>query len=160
MDDRELVYDQAHELDPTLHPFELDPQLQQDTVLLGQLPLCDLLLMNDANYPWFILVPRRSEAAEIFHLSEPDQIQLIKESSLLSTNLNDIYDADKMNVAALGNMVRQLHVHHVVRFKEDPAWPAPVWGKVSAKAYSASEIDDIRSRVNAMLADEEEYRSA
>ncbi|MCW8884544.1 MAG: HIT domain-containing protein [Motiliproteus sp.] len=159
MDDRELVYDQAHDLDPSLHPFQLDPQLQQDTVLLGHLRLCDLLLMKDANYPWFVLVPRRSEVAEIFHLSEADQVELIRESSMLSTNLNDIYDATKMNVAALGNMVRQLHLHHVVRYDHDAAWPAPVWGKVAAKPYSDSEIDDIRSRVNGMLADEEGYQS-
>ncbi len=160
MNDREMVYFQSHELDPELHPFELHPQLQQDTILLGHFPLCDLLLMNDASYPWFILVPRRSDVGEIFHLSEQDQNQLIKESSILSTGLNDTYTAEKMNVAALGNKVRQLHIHHVVRFSSDAAWPEPVWGKAPAKAYSTEQITEVLSRVNGLLEDEDEYDPA
>ncbi|MEH6627288.1 MAG: HIT domain-containing protein [Motiliproteus sp.] len=157
MNDRELVYLQDHELDPDLHPFELHPQLQQDTILLGHFILCDLLLMNDATYPWFIMVPRRSDVGEIYHLSEQDQSQLIKESSILSTGLNDTYTAEKMNVAALGNKVRQLHIHHVVRFSNDPAWPEPVWGKVPTLPYSAEQVGEVRSRVNGLLKDEDDY---
>ncbi len=153
MDEMELVYDQAHELDPELHPYVLDPRLAQDTIHIGQFELCDLLLMNDAQYPWFILVPRRAEVAEIFHLSDADQLQLIRESSILSQNLNDIFDADKMNIAALGNQVRQLHLHHVVRFESDPAWPGPVWGKLPPQPYSSADIVDIRQRVHSLLED-------
>ncbi len=160
MDELELVYDQAHELDPELHVFELDPRLQQDTILLGAFPLCDLLLMNDASYPWFILVPRRPEVSEIFHLSAEDQAQLIHESSVLSMNLNDTFAADKMNVANLGNVVRQLHLHHVVRYTDDPAWPGPVWGKLPVEPRTEEQIADIRQRVNSLLEDRVEFTPA
>jgi len=160
MDELELVYDQAHELDPELHPFSLDQQLEADSIKLGSFPLCELLLMNDANYPWFILVPRRSDISEIFHLEECDQLQLIKESSMLSLNLCDIFASDKMNVAALGNIVHQLHLHHLVRFEGDPAWPGPVWGKYPAKPYSAEQIEDIRHRVQALLVDRVQFTPA
>ncbi|OMH33633.1 HIT domain-containing protein [Motiliproteus sp. MSK22-1] len=153
MDDLELVYDQAHELDPELHSYSLDPQLERDTLKLGSFPLCDLLLMNDANYPWFILVPRRADVSEIYHLTDADQLELIKESSTLSLNLVDIFSADKMNVAALGNVVHQLHLHHVVRFKQDAAWPSPVWGKIPSRAYTDDELAEISQRVVSLLVD-------
>lgn len=157
MDDLELAYDQAHELDPDCHPYALDPQLAADCILLGRFRLCDLLLMNDANYPWFILVPRLPEVSEIFQLSEADQLQLMRESCLLAMNLADIFAAHKMNVAALGNQVRQLHLHHVVRYTDDSAWPHPVWGRVPAKPYDAAQIREIRQRVTAMLEDDDSF---
>ena len=101
--------------------FELHPRLAQDTLLIGDFPLSRLLLMNDANYPWFILVPRRAGIREIFQLDDADQIQLLKESSQLARVLFRIYEVDKLNVAALGNMVPQLHIHHIVRYSTDPA---------------------------------------
>lgn len=153
MNEMELEYDQAHALDPGLHPFRLDARLAADTLPLGRLPLCDLLLMNDARYPWFILVPRRADVSEIFHLSATDQNELIRESSLLALNLVDIFDAHKMNVAALGNQVRQLHLHHVVRYEGDPAWPGPVWGQGAPVAYREARIAEIRQRVCTLLAD-------
>jgi diadenosine tetraphosphate (Ap4A) HIT family hydrolase len=116
--------------------FELHPRLAADTTALGDFPLCRLLLMNDANYPWFILVPRRPGAREIYLLEEADQRQIWRESALLSRAVMDAFRGDKLNVAALGNVVPQLHLHHVVRHATDPAWPGPVWGKLPAKPYS------------------------
>ena len=119
--------------------FELHPQLQKDCQLLGQFNLCHLLLMNDANYPWFILVPSRADIREIYQLSTEDQQQLWQESTRLSEGLMQVFQGDKMNIAALGNVVPQLHVHHIVRYTSDAAWPAPVWGKVPARAYTEAE---------------------
>ena len=121
--------------------FVLSPQLEADTIFIGDLKLCRLLLSRDANYPWCILVPRREDITEIHHLNELDQQQLLKESSRLSKVMSDVFSADKMNVAALGNVVLQLHVHHVVRYHTDPSWPAPIWGKLPPKNYTDSEIE-------------------
>lgn len=117
--------------------FQLHPRLAQDTLRVGNFPLCQLLLMNDASYPWFILVPRRAAIREIFELDYHDQQQLLKESSQLSQVLNKLYQADKLNIAALGNMVPQLHIHHIVRYQTDQAWPNPVWGLFPAQPYTA-----------------------
>lgn len=127
--------------------YELDQCLARDTVMIGDFPLCSLLLSKDANYPWFILVPRRAGIQEIFQLTEEDQRQLLWESSYVSEKLKDVFAADKMNIAALGNQVRQLHVHHVVRYEGDAAWPGPIWGAVEAKGYQDLELNDIRSRL-------------
>lgn len=113
--------------------FELHPRLAEDTLAVGDFPLCRLLLMNDASYPWFILVPRRAEIREIFELARHDQQQLLDESSQLSRVLNRVFYADKLNIAALGNMVPQLHIHHIVRYQSDRAWPNPVWGLFPAQ---------------------------
>jgi len=134
--------------------FELDPRLAADTFELGDFPLCRLLLMNDANYPWFILVPRRAGVTEIYHLSQEEREQLMRESSFLAENLADLFQARKMNIAALGNMVPQLHLHHVVRQENDPAWPQPVWGKVPAKPYEEAELASLRERLCRLLSDE------
>ena len=131
--------------------FELHPQLAADCIVLGDFPLCRLLLINDANYPWFILVPRRAGATEIYHLSEEERCQMIHESSFLAENLADIFAAKKMNVASLGNMVPQLHLHHIVRQEDDAAWPGPVWGKVPAKPYTDEQIHEIRHKVEVLL---------
>lgn len=123
--------------------FELHPRLAKDTLLVGDFPLCHLLLMNDANYPWFILVPRRADAREIFELENRDQQQLLKESSQLSKVLNTLFQADKLNIAALGNMVPQLHIHHIVRYQTDQAWPNPVWGQFPAQPYTERARQEI-----------------
>lgn len=115
--------------------FELHPRLAADSIVLGDFPLCRLLLMNDAQYPWFILVPRRAGAREIYLLAEADQQALLRESAQLSGAIMQAYAGEKLNVAALGNLVPQLHVHHVVRKQADPAWPAPVWGRHPAQPY-------------------------
>ncbi len=127
--------------------FSLAQQLVNDTVAIGDFPLCRLLLMNDSHYPWFILVPRIAGVEEIYQLTEENQRQLMWEMAYVSEKLKDIFSADKMNVAALGNMVRQLHVHVVVRHESDAAWPGPVWGKVPAKAYTAEAVEEIRARL-------------
>ena len=121
----------------------IHPQLANDCLVLGRFSLCHFLLVKDANYPWFILVPDRDDIQEIYQLSERDQNQLLIESSELSRKLMQIFDGDKFNIAALGNQVPQLHLHHIVRYKTDPAWPGPVWGKVPARAYSERQLDDI-----------------
>lgn len=134
--------------------FELYPQLAADCIVLGDFPISRLLLLNDANYPWFILVPRRSGATEIYHLSEEEQSALIKESSYLASNLADTFAARKMNVASLGNMVPQLHIHHIVRYEDDAAWPAPVWGKVEAIPYSDEQIVEICRKLEVLMSGE------
>jgi diadenosine tetraphosphate (Ap4A) HIT family hydrolase len=120
--------------------FALHPQLQADCIPLGRFQLCQLLLLNDATYPWFILVPERDDIREIYQLSLEDQILLIRESSQLAQQLADRFKADKMNIAALGNVVPQLHLHHIVRYRHDPAWPAPIWGKVPPRPYGAAAV--------------------
>lgn len=131
--------------------FTLDSRLQEDSLVLGDLPLCRLLLSKDANYPWFILVPRRADITEVFELEEADQQQLWVETTALAEALKDAFTADKMNVAALGNVVSQLHMHVIVRRQGDAAWPAPVWGKVPAIGYTQEQIDGIRQHVRALL---------
>jgi diadenosine tetraphosphate (Ap4A) HIT family hydrolase len=119
--------------------YQLHQRLQQDTFYLGQLTLCDVVLMNDARYPWVILVPRREDITEIHQLNEADQQQLMTESVFVAKQLSSLVSADKMNIAALGNVVSQLHIHHVARYQSDEAWPAPIWGKGEAVMYSADE---------------------
>lgn len=116
-------------------PFELHPRLAQDCFVLADLALSRLLLMNDARYPWCILVPRAAGVREIHELGEADQMQLLRESSSLGRALMRAFAGDKLNVAALGNLVPQLHLHHIVRFRGDAAWPAPVWGRHPAQPY-------------------------
>jgi len=129
----------------------LHQQLEKDCIVLGTLDLCAVLLMPDANYPWLILVPQRENISEIYQLSEEDQQQLIRESSQISRMMVELFKPDKINVAALGNMVSQLHIHHVARFTTDAAWPAPVWGAVPAKAYGDIELKKIKKRLQKSL---------
>lgn len=131
--------------------FQLHPQLAQDGFELGNFPLCRLLLMNDSNYPWFILVPQRAGVREIYQLAVADQQQLLRESSHLARVLAEAYAADKMNIAALGNVVPQLHVHHIVRYRSDAAWPAPVWGRVPAQPYTAAGVALVFERLRGVL---------
>ena len=117
-------------------PFQLDPRLAADTFVVGETPLSQVLLMNDARYPWLILVPRRGDVTEPFELSEADQVQLWQESMRLGEAMKAHFAADKLNIAALGNQVAQLHVHHIARFRTDVAWPRPVWGVGAAEPYA------------------------
>lgn len=126
-------------------PFSLAPELQRDCIELADWPLCKLLLMNDSQYPWFILVPREAGLKEIIDLSETQQVTLLRESAKLSKLLQQVFNPDKLNVAALGNMVPQLHIHHIARFKTDAAWPAPVWGKLPAVPYSDEQITSLKA---------------
>lgn len=130
---------------------ELHPRLAQDCVILGKFALSRLLLMKDANYPWFILVPDRDGITEIHQLTDADQQQLWRESAQLSRALEQVFNPDKLNIAALGNVVPQLHVHHVVRYQTDPGWPAPVWGAVQAVAYEDGKVDEIIQKLRSVL---------
>jgi diadenosine tetraphosphate (Ap4A) HIT family hydrolase len=120
--------------------FELHAQLAKDCTVIGNLPLSKLLLMNDANYPWFVLVPMQSDKREWYELAMADQQQLLRETNELSKFLQEKTGAKKMNIGALGNMVPQLHVHVIARFEADAAWPAPVWGKNPAKPYDEKNL--------------------
>ncbi|SHM82946.1 Diadenosine tetraphosphate (Ap4A) hydrolase [Pseudomonas asturiensis] len=131
--------------------FVLDSRLHQDTLALGDFPLCRLLLSNDSNYPWFILVPRRPDISEVFDLTAEDQLQFWQETSFLSRTLKALFSADKLNVAALGNVVSQLHMHVIVRKRNDIAWPAPVWGKHPAVPYTEEQFAAIREQLRAVL---------
>lgn len=120
--------------------MKFDPRLLNDCEVIGKFKLCHVLLMRDENYPWCVLVPDREDMVEVFDLSEEDRKQLNLESNTLLEYLKKEFNADKMNVAALGNIVSQLHIHHIVRYKTDIAWPAPVWGAHPAKSYSEDEL--------------------
>ena len=116
--------------------FKLDPQLEADTFLIGMTPLSRILLMNDCRYPWLILVPERPDITEPFELNEGDQRTLWQESMTLGKLMKTVFEAQKLNIAALGNQVAQLHVHHIARFRTDVAWPRPVWGVGAAEPYA------------------------
>lgn len=120
--------------------FQLHPRLQQDCLEIGYFELCRVLMMNDSQYPWFILVPAMPDISEIHQMSSIDRARLSEESNYLAENLAAIFQADKMNIAALGNIVPQLHIHHIVRYKNDSSWPAPVWGQLDAIPYTEKEI--------------------
>ncbi|MBE8591184.1 HIT domain-containing protein [Pseudomonas sp. MAFF 301449] len=131
--------------------FALDQRLQQDTLVIGDFPLCRLLLSNDANYPWFILVPRINGISEVFQLDVANQHTLWQETTALAQWLNEGFSADKMNIGALGNVVSQLHVHVIVRTRDDAAWPAPVWGKHPARPYTQEQVAAVRARLREWL---------
>ncbi|MFO8025344.1 HIT domain-containing protein [Thiohalophilus sp.] len=136
----------------------LHPTLLKDCLPVGKMELCHLLLMEDANYPWFILVPDRDDIEEIYQLTADDQQQLVRESSRLGQAIMRGFNGDKLNVAALGNVVPQLHIHHVVRYQEDTAWPDPVWGKVLARPYDDESRKQVISVLKQELDGDIEYR--
>jgi len=117
--------------------FELDSQLERDTFLVCELDLCTLRLMNNSAVPWLILVPRRDGMRDIIDLSEIDQLQLAREIARASIALKAVVNPVKLNVAALGNVVPQLHIHVIARFENDLAWPKPVWGNLPDMPYAA-----------------------
>jgi diadenosine tetraphosphate (Ap4A) HIT family hydrolase len=125
--------------------WSLHPQLTQDTIDIGDLPLCRVLVIKDANYPWLLLVPRREGAVEIIDLDEVAQAQLTTEVSRVARALKEITKCDKLNIAALGNVVPQLHVHVIARRKNDVAWPRPVWGVAPPLAHDATEVQNFIS---------------
>ena len=131
--------------------FDIHPDLRRDCFEIGKFPLCRVLVMNDANFPWFILVPARADVREIYQLSPADQLQLLHESSYLAQQLALEFNADKMNIAALGNITPQLHLHHIVRYRSDAAWPKPVWGQRPATPYTATQRADLIARLKRCL---------
>lgn len=131
--------------------FELHPRLAQDCLQIGRFELCRLLLMNDNQYPWFILVPEIPGITELHQLSAEARRQFIDESCYLAENLAALYNADKMNVAAIGNLVAQLHIHHVVRYRHDKAWPQPIWGRFPAVPYTPEQLAETLQRLQQQL---------
>ena len=131
--------------------FALHPRLAADTFLVGDLPLCRVLLMNDQRFPWLILVPRRADIREIIDLTAPERAILMEEIASAATALKAAAACHKLNVGALGNMVPQLHIHVVARSEGDAAWPGPVWGSGTAEAYAVPAAEqllaDLRHRV-------------
>jgi diadenosine tetraphosphate (Ap4A) HIT family hydrolase len=132
--------------------FALDPRLAADTHWCGRLPLSHLLLMNDATFPWLVLVPARVGVKEIFALSAADRAALMEEIAAASAALAETFEADKINVGALGNLVPQLHVHIVARRIGDPAWPGPVWGAAPPRPYAPAAAEARIAAVCARLA--------
>ena len=129
--------------------FPVAKALLEDSCFLADWPLCQVRVMDDAQYPWFVLIPRVDDVRELCDLTEEQQIQFLHESSFLSHWLKAEYKPDKLNVAALGNRVPQLHVHHIARFMSDAAWPDPVWGKQPMQPLSDKEV----ARLQELFAD-------
>ncbi|AEG00595.1 HIT domain-containing protein [Methylomonas methanica] len=136
-----------------MNSFQLHHRLEQDCLPVGHFALSKILLINDKQYPWVILVPRRPDITEIYQLAPDDRQQLLDESCLLAQALVSIYRPDKLNIAAIGNLVPQLHLHHVVRYRSDIAWPGPVWGKFASCAYNEQEAEFELSRLREHLQD-------
>ncbi|GAK87101.1 diadenosine tetraphosphate (Ap4A) hydrolase and other HIT family hydrolases [Vibrio ponticus] len=131
--------------------FELHPQLAKDTTLLGNFPLTVALLHKDKAVPWVILVPKRANLKELHHLPMQEQQQFLLESQAVSQALEATFQPDKLNLGALGNMVPQLHIHHIARFKDDIAWPGPVWGNTKGEFRSEEEQQAIATRIGNVL---------
>ena len=134
-----------------LRTFAINARLAKDTILIGDLALSRVLLMNDARFPWLVLVPRIDGAQEVFDLSTGDQQRLIMETALCAQRLKMLTSAGKINIGALGNLVPQLHVHVVARGPGDDAWPGPVWGFGSPNPYPQAEADALVARLRDVL---------
>jgi len=131
--------------------WELDPLLARDTVAIGDMPLSRALLIKDATYPWLLLVPRRHEAIEIADLDTIEQAQLMSEIAHAGRTLKALTSCDKINVAALGNVVAQLHVHVIARSRSDAAWPKPVWNAVPPRDYDKAALDELLATLRQRL---------
>ena len=140
--------------------FSLHPRLAADTTVLGDLPLSRVLLSKESLGPWLILVPRKEDLREIHHLPEQEQQQLMRESSAVSAILESDYKADKINVGALGNLVPQLHVHHIARFEGDIAWPGPIWGNTDGTQRSEDLQQALAEELRAELSSIDGFTAA
>ena len=131
--------------------FKLHERLDNDCLLIGQFDLSLLLINHDANYPWLILVPKRENITEVYQLEPEDRQQLLHESCVLAQAMTELFAPDKLNIAALGNMVPQLHIHHIARYHSDPAWPNPIWGAKKPHAYDpdmlSARCENLRQRL-------------
>lgn len=132
--------------------FTLDRRLEEDTFDMGRLGLCAVRLMNDRRFPWLILVPERSGARELFALPRESRDALMEEIAVVSAAMADLFAPDKLNIAALGNVVEQLHVHVVARYRTDVAWPGPVWGNGQAEPYAPEQWQVLAARIKQRLA--------
>lgn len=131
--------------------WELHPQLAQDTLALGDLPLSRVLLSRDANFPWLIVVPRRVGASELIDLPDAEQIEAYREVAGAARALKQVTECDKLNIAAIGNMVPQLHIHVVARRKTDPVWPRPMWGALPPRSYAQGELERLAMTLRAAI---------
>ncbi len=136
----------------TTNAFTLDPRLAADTTPVAEWPLCRVLLIRDARFAWLVLVPRRAGITEMLDLEPDDRRQLSAEIDRAAAGLRRSVRCDKLNVAALGNMVAQLHVHVIARNRTDAAWPKPVWGQGTAQPYDDAEAANLIKRLNAAFA--------
>jgi diadenosine tetraphosphate (Ap4A) HIT family hydrolase len=136
---------------PSPPPWSLHPQLAHDTVSLGDLPLSRALVVNDANWPWLLLVPRRLDVREIIDLDEVAQAQLMTEITRVARALQHVTECDKLNIAALGNVVSQLHVHIIARREGDAGWPRPVWGAAPPVAHDKSLLEQFMEELRAEI---------
>ena len=135
-----------------MHYFNLNKRLEADTHYISDLALCRLLIMNNADYPWVILVPRIFNITEIHQLTEMDRKKLEFEVNEISKKLSDYFKADKINIASIGNIVSQLHIHIVVRNKKDLSWPETVWGKSNNHPYSENQLIKLKKEFQGMFA--------
>lgn len=131
--------------------YHLHPTLAADTLYLGQLKLSDVLLMNNSSYLWLVLVPRRSHIREIYELNATDQAQLQRETSFVSEKIAHFSQAEKMNIAAFGNMVPQLHIHIMARHSTDPAWPHPIWLNPAPQVYESQTQQNLIQDLQQLL---------
>lgn len=133
--------------------FILHPQLAKDTTVIGHFPLCIALLHKDNAVPWIILVPKRNELKELHHLPMNEQQQFLVESQTINQTLEVLFTPDKINLGALGNMVPQLHIHHIARFISDVAWPGPVWGNTQGEFRSDDDQVSLLKQLQTKLQD-------
>lgn len=138
--------------------FTLHPQLQKDTTLIGEFPLCLVLLHHDSAVPWIILVPKVANLLEFHHLSTEQQRQFLTESQAISELLENEFKPDKINLGALGNLVPQLHYHHIARFKDDIAWPGPVWGNTRGEWRDEVQQAELVQRIQALLENNPQFK--
>jgi len=134
-----------------LGPFHLDDRLARDSVLITTLGLCQLRLQNDCRWPWVVLVPQRNDVSELFDLTPLDQAVLTFETNLVASALKELTGAVKINVGALGNIVRQLHVHIIARNEGDPCWPGPIWGQGTPLPYAEQDKQDFIKKLAGAL---------
>ncbi len=140
-------------------PFQLHPRLAADTTIIGEFPLSLVLLHKDNAVPWIILVPKKANLLEFHHLSMEEQQQFLIESQCISELLEQVFHADKINLGALGNLVPQLHYHHIARYKEDIAWPGPVWGNTLGEQRSDEEQSKLAERITENLQKSEIFKA-
>lgn len=131
--------------------FKLDARLENDTIELGNIEFIKVLMSKDSNYPWLILVPEIADATELFDLDAQQQQLLMQTITKISKDMQVEFSADKINVGALGNVVKQLHIHIVARFETDIAWPGPIWGQHPAKPYTQEQLETQINKMKEML---------
>ncbi len=131
--------------------FQLDERLARDSVLITKLGLCQLRLQNDSRWPWLVLVPQRAKVSELFDLTPLDQAVLTFETNQVASALKELTGATKINVGALGNIVRQLHIHIIARSEGDDCWPGPIWGQGTPVPYKDEDRSNFMKKLAGVL---------